>query len=447
MKKKKSTYQPLLLFCGQWFFLCLLVFNLSSCKKEDETITHDPSAKLSFSQDSVFFDTIFTTLGSITKRLIIYNPNKEQVVVSSIALMGNPTPYEIIVNGRPGPVVQNISIRGKDSIYVLVKVTIDPGNQSNPFLVSDTIQCITNGNIQYVPLIAYGQDAYFHTKENIICGEVWAADKPHVLYDTSIVSVGCTLTIQAGTRIYGHYQSLLKINGTLIVEGNATDSVVFTTDQPNPGKAAGLWGGFYFTASSNHNTIERASILHTQCAIKADGSSDLDSIAEVSLSQCRLMFCTQNVVYSSGADIHLVNCLIGQTPKSVLSIQNGDGVFIQCTLENFSLNFFRTERLVSGSNSKSYFINSIIYGDLSEEFLIGTGFNIYGIHSILRTNQFYNNINSVNANPDFTSISTLNFRLKSSSVGIDAGNPSFNPGLDLVYSPRTNPPELGCFEE
>ncbi|MFN8416926.1 MAG: hypothetical protein U0U66_11405 [Cytophagaceae bacterium] len=413
----------------------------------DETVTHDPSAKLSFSEDSVFFDTLFTTLGSVTKRLVVYNPNKEQVVVSSISLVGNPTPYEIIVNGRPGPNVQNISIRGKDSIYVLVKVTIDPGNQNNSFLVSDTIRFLTNANQQNVPLIAYGQDAYFHSKETITCGDVWAADKPHVLYDTSVVQAGCTLTVQAGAKIYGHYQSLLKINGTLIVEGNTSDSVVFTSDQPNPDKSAGLWGGLYFTSTSTNNQLERTSILHTQNGILIEGNSDADSIADIKLYQCRILFCTQNIIQSSGADVHAENCLLGQSPKSVLSIQNGDAVFIHCTIENFSLNFFRTENLVFGSNSKCYFINSIVYGDMSEEFEYGVGLTLYGINSIIRTGQSYNNTNSQNINPNFVSISALNFQLKSNSAGIDAGSSLYNPGFDLIYKSRNNPPDIGCFEE
>lgn len=447
MKKIKMTYQPLLLFCGQWFFLCLILFNLSSCKKEDETITHDPSAKLSFSQDSVFFDTVFTTLGSVTKRLIVYNPNSKEVVVSHVSLIGNSSPYEIIVNGRPGPEVSNISIRGKDSIYVLVKVTIDPGNQNNPFLVSDTIRFLTNGNIQKIPLNAYGQDAYFHSKETIACGALWTADKPHVLYDTSVVPVGCTLTIQAGAKIYGHYQSLLKVNGTLLVEGNSTDSVVFTSDQSNPGRAAGLWGGITFSSSSTNNSLERASILHSQSAIKIEGSADSDSIAEISLYQCQLMFCTKNVIYSSGADVHLENCLLGQTPQAVVKLQNGDGVFVHCTLENFSLNFFRTENLVYGSSGKVYFINSIVYGDLIEEFMMGAGFSLFGQHSILRTNQAYSNSNSFNINPNFVSITALDFQLNSNSAGLDTGDPAFNPSVDLLYRTRNTPPDLGCFEE
>ena len=47
-----------------------------ACKK-DKVLT-DPSAKVSFSQDSILFDTVFTTIGSATQNIRIRNGMKNK---------------------------------------------------------------------------------------------------------------------------------------------------------------------------------------------------------------------------------------------------------------------------------------------------------------------------------------------------------------------------------
>ena len=57
------------------FLLMAILF--FACKPE-QIITTDPSDKITFSKDTVLFDTVFTTVGSVTKRFVIYNKNKNQ---------------------------------------------------------------------------------------------------------------------------------------------------------------------------------------------------------------------------------------------------------------------------------------------------------------------------------------------------------------------------------
>ena len=58
------------------------VFAFLSCKK-DKFVT-DPSATVRFSQDSVLFDTVFTTIGSATKNIRVINNNKQKIKISTI---------------------------------------------------------------------------------------------------------------------------------------------------------------------------------------------------------------------------------------------------------------------------------------------------------------------------------------------------------------------------
>src|ERR1035441_1721777 len=174
--------------------ICLFIVALTidSCKKD--RITTDPSAKLSFSTQSILFDTVFTTVGSTTKTFLVYNRNSQSIKISSIQLArGTASNFRINVNGLKGVQFNNIEIRAKDSMFVFVEVTVNPNNASSPLVIRDSIVFQTNGNMQDVHLEAWGQNAYFYTPNifpangfpgysNISCNAVWTNDKPHVIY-------------------------------------------------------------------------------------------------------------------------------------------------------------------------------------------------------------------------------------------------------------------------
>jgi hypothetical protein len=139
---------------------------------------------LSFTQDTILFDTVFTTIGSVTKSFKVYNNYDESILISSISLPSN-SQYIVNVDGLDGPVVNDIEILPHDSIYVFVQVTVDPGNANLPFLLEEDITFVTNSVVQNVHLMAYGQDAFFHGGLNDLnvlpCDDVWTNEKPHVI--------------------------------------------------------------------------------------------------------------------------------------------------------------------------------------------------------------------------------------------------------------------------
>ena len=71
------------------------------------------------------------------------------------------------------------------------------------------------------------------------------------------VASGVTLTVEAGARIEGHNSSgKLTINGTLSLQGTATDPVIFTSNQATP--ARGDWYGIEINSASAQNVITYA---------------------------------------------------------------------------------------------------------------------------------------------------------------------------------------------
>ena len=69
----------------KFIFLTVLIASLiMACKKEG--FIEGPNASIHLSEDTLFFDTVFTTTGSITQFFRIYNDNDQKLRVSDVSL-------------------------------------------------------------------------------------------------------------------------------------------------------------------------------------------------------------------------------------------------------------------------------------------------------------------------------------------------------------------------
>ncbi len=101
--------------------LITLVFFIFSCKKE-RFIT-SAQATLATSADTLTYDTIFTSVGSITQSFKIYNKNNQKLLIKKIKLSGGATSfYNINVDGVVATEVNNIELEANDSMYVFAAV-------------------------------------------------------------------------------------------------------------------------------------------------------------------------------------------------------------------------------------------------------------------------------------------------------------------------------------
>src|SRR5690606_9991913 len=157
-----NAFRPALL-------LALLVVALWGCRK-DQLFTDSPSAKLEFSRDSILFDTLFTQVGTVTKRFTAHNPASDGVRVNIAMEGGASSPFRINVDGSPGISFSNVEIPGGDSIYIFVEATLGPGGVNTPFIIEDHVLFSTNGNEQQVLLNAWGQNAHFFRPDQYVPG-------------------------------------------------------------------------------------------------------------------------------------------------------------------------------------------------------------------------------------------------------------------------------------
>ncbi len=206
--------------------LCTILLALSACRK-DEQISTDSGIMLEFSRDTVIFDTVFTTIGSATQALKVYNRDDQAVEVSSIYLAkGDQSSWRMNVDGDAVSSIEDVFIPGNDSIFIFLEVTIDPNDMNSPLIETDSIMFSTNGNQQDVDLVAWGQDAIFFTPTNFQDGlppftcldgdcfnnepetiVTWTSEKPIVIYGYLIVDEGDKLMT---SRVSGTSSASMK---------------------------------------------------------------------------------------------------------------------------------------------------------------------------------------------------------------------------------------------
>ena len=162
-------------------FFTIVIF---SCRKE--SFTSSAAAKLQSSADTLHFDTVFTTTGSVSQYVKIINNNNKGIRLSSVRLAGGgASPFKINVDGQPGPQVSDVEVLANDSVYIYVTISINPTAQNLSFIVRDSIELNYNGNRQWLQLDAFGQNAHFYRNRKITGNEVWNNDLPYVIFRTA----------------------------------------------------------------------------------------------------------------------------------------------------------------------------------------------------------------------------------------------------------------------
>src|SRR5215470_3453726 len=132
------------------------VMLLTACRKDSFITSAD--ARVHFTADTLKYDTVFVTTGSVTQSFKIVNNNNQKLRLSSVKLMGgSASSFKINVDGIATNEATNIEIEGDDSVYVFVQVNINANAANLPFVIRDSIQVSYNGLNRLVQLEAWGQ--------------------------------------------------------------------------------------------------------------------------------------------------------------------------------------------------------------------------------------------------------------------------------------------------
>lgn len=457
------------------FCTCLIVF--LACKKND--FTTNPDARINLSVDTLKFDTVFTSTGSITQSFKIVNPQSQPILLNHVTLKGgNASSFKININGENGLAVQNVTLPAKDSIYLFVSVFVNPNSNNLPFIISDSIEINYNNNQRFVQLQAFGQNAIFLRKQTILGNQTWTNSLPYVILDGITIDTNAVLNIQAGTKIYSSPNSPFNVDGTLQVNGTKAAPVIFTgnrLDEPYSNFPAS-WPGIYLNESSKNNSITFAEIKNAYQALVAIGPS-VNSNPKLNLQQTII-----NNAYSSGffginSDVNANNCLIYNSNQNLLIQLGGNYKFTNCTMATYSTNYLIHKTPVAivtnfaeqagqtyTQNLQAVFTNCIFWSDENSfpsevvtakqgSAIFNVAFNncIYKAETDPAFATFSQSLKNVN--PLFDSIDVakkiFDFRITKNNLA-----PGINAGLSTVFAKdldnnnrMVGNTDIGCYEK
>lgn len=462
-----------------------------SCRKD--LINQDPNVKLSFSTDTVFFDTVFTSLGSTTQSFTIHNTNNQKISVSTIRLAGGEASfYRMNVDGVSAYELHDVEIEAKDSLYIFCRVTIDPTDTRNPYVVSDSIIFETNGNIQDVKLVAWGQNANYILADSYIPGyprykiiahenetTVWDSDRPYVIYGFAVVDSTGLLKIERGARIYFHNNSGLWIykGGTIKVKGTVDSPVTFQGDRLEDfyKDLPGQWDRIWINEGSVNNEIDYAVIRNGFIGLQLETLQEQMG-NQLILSNTRIENMSGYGILTRFYNMTAYNDVVVNCGQYLAAFTWG-GIYDvrQCTFANYWSTSVRVTPSIVLNNYatdtanvqypfefQGYFGNNVFYGRNDDELLLmsndGAPFNYHFDHCYLKTKldvsdqSLYTDC-ILNVDPMFVDYMENDYQLDTLSPLIDKGNPEvlttsfFDLSRDIIENTREKDlPDIGAYE-
>ena len=451
----------------------------------------DQSLSIDFSNDTITFDTVFTAVGSSTRHLMVYNNNDENLKISSIRLgNGNMSQFSINVDGESGYDFSDIELYAKDSIYIFVRVTVNPNDYNTPFFVEDKLIFETNNNIQEVSLTAYGQNAIYIIADKKINGfpkfkivadslqeTHWTSEKPYVIYGHALIESYGTLVIEEGTQIYFHSGSGLWAysEGQLRVEGTPENPVVFQGDRlelsftDEPGQWDRIW---LMEARENYgHSINNAIIKNGFIGIQAETFLK-NNMAPLTIHNTIIDNHTGYGILTNLYNLKASNFVISNCGNNAAYLRGGgEYIFEHGTIANYwkkstrknpSLTFENIYQDPIGNLYACNFYfemnNSIMYGNIDDEFTTnfyaGPDTTYYFNNCLLKTkktnNETFTNFNECifNQDPKFVN-KEYNYHLDTLSPAIGIGNPFYSVGqlqYDLDGVSRGDKPDAGAYQ-
>lgn len=456
------------LFLGIAILAALSLSN-SSCKKKN--LFGD--GNLAFSKDTVVFDTVFTTIGSTTKYFKIYNFQNKALKISNVQLMGgSASKFKLNLDGVQGTSFTDVEIPSGDSLFCFVEVKLNVNGQNLPVIVEDSVRFTTNGEDQYVKLVVWGQDMYYHYSGpgNLNLNEgTWPNDKPHVIFNRAYIDSAKTLNIVGGTKIYLHKGAILfNYKGTLNIDGDYGNKVTFQGDRLEAAykDVPGQYYGIYMH-QARPSMIDNAVIKNAIAGIHVDSRDQAFNQNTLTISNTEIFnAASYGLFLFDEPKVYGENLLVHSTGvHSLLVIQGADFTFNQCDFLGYGTgegttpavgisNYYTNSQgttVAQIPNAK--FNNCVIYGSSGEHLAIDT----IQTGGVLLNFQFQKCVILKNnlSNPMFLSCSSSdpyfldpngdNFKFYSGSSLNNTGGPttvSFD--INGVARPSLTNPDIGA---
>jgi hypothetical protein len=214
------------------------------------------------------------------------------------------------------------------------------------FLIIITVLCTLNTKAQT------------NVTGGIFSNTTWTlAGSPYIITDTIVIFNGITLQIQPGVVVKFNYKGYIDDRGSLVANGTASDSIIFTSNLASP--SAGIYNGIY-CENSGSSSFRYCRVSYAQ-SVQLKGSpahcvfsSDLIGIQYQ--SALRIDTCTFE--YDS---VGILDPTIICTMQSCKFINNNTGISVSSTCNTtinkceFAHNFYG----INYTSSSAWVFNSI----------------------------------------------------------------------------------------
>lgn len=308
---------------------------------------------LTFSTDTVSFDTVFTEVGTPTARLKVYNRAKKSINISSIRFKDADTKFQLNVDGVSGKSFSDVEIRGGDSIYIFIECYLPEAATSKPTLTEDKLQFLTNGVGQEVTVEAWGQNVTRLKALTLKQDMTLTAQQPYVVFDSLVVDKGATLRIGPGVQLLFHDKAHMRVKGKIEAIGKPHRMIDMRGDRlddvlPDIGYdiLAGQWQGITIDKESYGNRLEYVDMRATQQGLVVDSCANLGERKLLMVNSW--LHNSQGTAFQSNyAWVDAYGCVFSEAAEAVVRLKGGKHEFVQCTLSNYYLYAAISEPLLS----------------------------------------------------------------------------------------------------
>ena len=387
------------------FILIILLSTIYSCEEHFE---YNTGAKLSFSCDTLKFDTVFTGQKSSIRFIKIFNHTGKNININSIRLENNDNQIFLNINGRETLSAENIELRKGDSIFVFVQTNLKTGKDNE--LHTNSLIVNTGGENQRVIITAFGLNI-IKLNEIIASDTILASTLPYLAEKSITVEENCKLTIKEGVTIYFNKNCGMNILGSLKIQGSLQKPVVMQgiRTESEYKDVPGQWSGITFGEESQNNLLYYATIINAISGISC--TENTVKSGNITIACCKLENHSQFGINLFNTNALIYNTLIDNCGNSCLAIGgNGEYNIMHCTIANYWTYGYRNNAALLCDNLnpdlngnkidfKGFIANSIIYGNHYSE--LDCAMPVMGDGNI----KFYNCLikNNITESPIFNS--------------------------------------------
>lgn len=397
----------------------LLAIAFTKACDYDLSFSFAQTQDIRFSSDTVYLDTVFTSIGSSTYSLRIYNQANHNIKIGSIRLgQASDSQFRLNVDGMHGQDFNDVEILANDSIYVFIETTVDIKDyaaNAPEFLYNDqllvdeqTVELITlvkdaiflypkreDGFKEMIPLgtdeegNAFGIEGFYLEDNELI----FTNERPYVIYGYAGVPSEKTVRFEAGARIHFHDNSGLiaaESSSVHVLGEQSADAemqegeVIFEGDRLEPffENIPGQWGAIWLTAGSTNHIFRHATIKNASVGILMDYNDETENPTLV-LEQTQIHNSSAVGLWAKTGHVRAVNSIFGNAGNaSFFGNIGGSYEFTHCTFANYWNRSFRSTPAVILNDyvpisetedfvmplQKAVFANCIIDGNQTVEF-------------------------------------------------------------------------------